>query len=164
MGWDAMSVQATDPVTRFWQKVDLNGPTSRPALGQCWQWLGAQCDGYGRHTAAPGVVVYTHRYAYELLVGPVPAGLQLDHICRHRACVNPAHLEPVTQRVNMLRGEGPAAVNARKTHCPKGHPLSGDNVYAHTVRATGTPGRRCRTCNTEAAREYRKLRAGRVAA
>jgi hypothetical protein len=104
-------------------------------------------------------VTYAHRFAYSVLVGPIPDGLQIDHLCRNEMCVNPEHLEPVTQRINMLRGTGPQAVNAQKTHCPKGHPLSGNNVYAHTVRATGTPGRRCRTCNTEAAREYRKRRA-----
>lgn len=67
--------------------------------------------------------VLAHRLAYEILVGPVPAGLTLDHLCRNRACMNPAHLEPVTMRANVLRGEAPAARQARRTHCRHGHPL-----------------------------------------
>jgi hypothetical protein len=155
-----VSGKPTDPVMRFWARVNKDGPLLDRNLGPCWQWLGRpHKSGYGRHSAARGKTMYAHCYAFELLVGAYPAGLQLDHLCRNTMCVRPAHLEPVTQRVNGLRSASPCADNARKTHCPKGHPLSGDNVYAHTVRRTGTPGRRCRTCNTEAAREYRKRRA-----
>jgi hypothetical protein len=160
-----VSGKATDPVARFWRKVDRNGPVTVESLGRCWQWLGGSSTGYGKHSPEPGVIEYAHRFAYRLLVGPIPEGLQLDHLCRNQMCVRPEHLEPVTQRTNMLRGVGPAAINAAKTHCPKGHPLSGENVYAHVVRATGTPGRRCKACNTEAAREYRaRLATKRVAA
>jgi hypothetical protein len=70
-----------------------------------------------------------HRYAYEALVGPIPDGKQIDHLCRNRACCNPEHLEPVTIQENIRRGEGPQAINARKTHCIRGHALSGDNLY-----------------------------------
>ncbi len=149
-----MSGKPTDPVKRFWSKVDTDGPVVSD-LGPCWRWLGKPHEsGYGRISPAPGLTVYAHRYSYELLVHRIPVDLQIDHLCRNTMCVKPDHLEPVTQRVNQLRGEGPAAVNARKTHCPKGHPLAGEHLYSHTTRIGG-PGRRCRTCNTQSAREYR---------
>ena len=100
---------------RFWSKVDKDGP------GGCWLWTASQNGyGYGKFKA-PHAFVASHRYAYELLVGPIPDGLQIDHLCRNRACVNPAHLEPVTQRVNLMRGNTLASINARKTHCIRGH-------------------------------------------
>lgn len=81
---------------RFWSRV-----TETP--GGCWLWTGALCDsGYGRFRA--GTLVRTHRYAYELMVADIPDGLDLDHLCRRRACVNPYHLDPVTRGVNVRRG------------------------------------------------------------
>lgn len=80
--------------------------------------------------------------SHELHKGPIPEGLVIDHLCRNRGCVNPDHLEAVTQRENILRGEGLAAANARKTHCPKGHPYSGENLYV--VPSSGR--RQCRIC------------------
>ena len=114
---------------RFWANVRIgNG---------CWEWQGAkQRIGYG--IFRKGVA---HRTAYELAVGPIPVGLELDHVCGNRACVNPLHLEPVTRRENIMRSQSFAAVNARKTHCPKGHPYSGQNLL---VRPSGD--RRCRIC------------------
>jgi hypothetical protein len=82
-----------------------------------------------------------HRVVYEALVGPIPTGLQLDHLCRTRACVNPAHLEPVTRRENILRGESPSAVHARKTHCIRGHEFTPENTH---TRSDGS--RSCRKC------------------
>lgn len=114
----------------------------------CWLWRGYIApNGYGQiGMSNPRRVEYAHRAAYELLVGPIPEGMQLDHLCRTRACVRPDHLEPVTQRENLLRGEGVTAAHARKTHCPKGHEY--DAVH---------DGRRaCRTCARE--REAAKLR------
>lgn len=107
----------------------------------CWQWqasLGA--DGYGRIQIAK-VSHRAHRLMWEYVVGPIPEGLQIDHLCRNRACVNPDHLEPVTQRQNILRGESPSARHAIKTHCPQGHAYSVDNTY---VSPAGQ--RFCRTC------------------
>lgn len=150
-----MTGKATDPVARFWAKVDKSG--------SCWRWLGRpHKSGYGRHSPKPGVIVYAHRYSYELNVGTIPEGLQLDHLCRNTMCVRPDHLEPVTQRVNQLRGEGPAAINARKTHCPAGHPLD-EHAYTWTG-LSGATHRRCRACNTEAARQYRRRRAAKAVA
>lgn len=102
-----------------------------------------------------GKDVYAHRFAYEAFVGPIPPGLVIDHLCRNRACCNPAHLEVVTQQVNKMRGEGVAAKNARKTECLNGHPFAGENLRVRLDAPT--PARECRTCNRErsAARRLR---------
>lgn len=111
-------MKALPVADRFWSKVHKTDT--------CWLWTGYQSagTGYGRiqahriRTSLPA-----HRVAYELMVGPVPAGAELDHLCGVRHCVNPHHLEAVSHHENVLRGNGIAARNARKTHCPQGHPL-----------------------------------------
>ncbi len=103
-------------------------------------------------------MVSAHRYAYELMVGPIPAGLTIDHKCRVHNCVQPAHLEPVTCRVNILRGDT-GQNNAQKTHCPHGHPYSDDNLI---VTLEGW--RRCRTCRREADRRRQPRRRGAIIA
>lgn len=94
-----------------------------------------------------------HRIMYEDFVGPIPVGLQIDHLCRNMRCVNPAHLEPVTGRQNTLRGVGPTAQNARKTHCVHGHEFTEDNTY---VERGG--GRHCRECHRIRLRRLRLRR------
>lgn len=97
-------------------------------MGGCWVWTGStNLHGYGQLNAGTtgASPLIAHRWAYENWVGPVPAGLELDHLCRNRRCVFPGHLEPVTHRENILRGSAPAALHARKTHCPRGHAYSG---------------------------------------
>jgi len=89
-----------------------------------------------------------HRAVYEALVGPIPKGLSLDHLCRNRACVNPEHLEPVSLVENVMRGVSPHAVNARKTHCAHGHAFTAENTYM--VRGE----RVCRACGRERSRTY----------
>lgn len=107
----------------------------------CWLWVGAlKSDGYGSVWEGARRTVGAHRLVYELLRGPIPVGLSLDHLCRVPSCVNPDHLEPVTHRVNVLRGASLQALNARKTHCPNGHP--------YDARDRGG-GRRCATCTRE---------------
>lgn len=120
--------RAVDPMTRFLAKVEI-------ASSGCWLWT-ASCnsDGYG-HFKVNGTMVGSHRWYYEQTVGAVPQGLQLDHLCRVRRCVNPDHLEPVTPRENVLRGESLQSANARKTHCAEGHPL--DHVDARGARQCG---------------------------
>lgn len=108
----------------------------------CWEWDRAKTTkGYGQLKGDSGKVEYAHRISYELFYGKIPDELQIDHLCRNRACVNPLHLEAVTCRVNILRGVGVAAKNARKTHCPRGHKLCGGNLIVTDLQK-----RRYRNC------------------
>lgn len=133
----------------FWARVTVGG------LLDCWEWQGAVNEnGYGV-TSLDGRAVKAHRFAWMLAGRPMPDGMELDHLCRNRRCVNPAHLEPVSGRENTLRGEGITAVNAQKTHCIRGHELTGDNL------ATRRGWRTCRAC--EAARMRRTRAALRTA-
>lgn len=121
-------------LTRFWSRVDK-------AEG-CWLWRGARLlNGYGQ-TLLNKRHQYVHRVSYALAKGPIPHGLHLDHLCRTKLCVNPAHLEAVTPRVNIIRGVGFSAVNAAKDRCVHGHPFDEANTYVQP--STGY--RHCRTC------------------
>lgn len=126
-----------DPILRLMARIKKTS--------SCWRWDGpVNNNGYGV-IGLRGRKVLVHRFSYELLIGPIPEGLELDHLCRNRRCANPDHLEPTTHKINCLRGIGPPAVNARKTHCPKGHPLEQPNIY-------GTNGHRmCRRCSIDRA-------------
>jgi hypothetical protein len=136
--------------------MDQLGKVLRPALDRfadkialtdsgCIEWIGGlNGAGYGqfyvgrksRDDTGKG---YAHRWSYEYHVGPIPNGHHLDHLCRNTACVNTEHLEPVTPRENLLRGDGPSAIHAKKSHCPEGHPYAGKNLYVH-------PSKGYRTC------------------
>lgn len=113
---------------RFWPKVDKRGPD------ECWLWKAAMgADGYPRFTYM-GQMRHAHRVSAILAGIEVPANLDVDHLCRIRTCVNPAHMRVVTRRVNALENnDSPFARNARKTHCVRGHPLSGDNLSVYTI-------------------------------
>ena len=139
----------------MWDATTRDRFEAKIARGEsCWKWTAArQPNGYGlfnlpRSIAPTRKSRLAHRIAYEFYVGPIPPGLQIDHLCRNRACVNPTHLEPVTARENILRGEGVTAQNARRTSCKRGHPL--------VPIASG--GRYCRKCAVEAVHRYRARR------
>lgn len=139
---------------KFWSRVDKNGPVPsiRPELGSCWLWTGVRRrGGYGQFGRSSSAYVVS----YTLLVGPVPDGLELDHLCRTPACVNPAHLEPVTHAENVRRGKWGEHVAAQKaiTHCPQGHAYEGDNLIVRKGQ------RWCRICLTKAKRAYRQRQA-----
>lgn len=142
---------------RFWAKV------RNAAALDCWEWTaGRDTGGYGQFSI-DGRLRKAHRVAWELLRGDIPDGLELDHLCRNRSCVNPWHLEPVTHQVNAVRGLTPILSRARnlaKTHCPKGHPYSGENLYITPIGQ-----RHCRTCRSAQAHEaYLRKKARKVAA
>lgn len=116
----------------------------------CWEWTAAlQSQGYGSF-ADQGAIHLAHRWSYERHVGPIPDGLQIDHLCRNRTCVNPAHLEPVTQAENRRRG----LYGVLATHCRRGHAMTADNTYAHPRGQ-----RVCLTCRRAHSRAYRQRKA-----
>ncbi|MGE9695938.1 HNH endonuclease signature motif containing protein [Streptomyces sp. CH6] len=131
------------------------GPFSltHDAPGRCRLWTATRNEkGYGKFWHN-GRMIRAHRWAYEHYVGPIPAGLELDHRCGHRDCVNPAHLDPVTHAENVARSGGPSARNARKQTCPAGHRYD-------RVRRDGS--RRCRTCDNANARARARARRSRT--
>lgn len=140
----------TADYSRFWAKVD--------AVGVCWEWTGyVNPKGYGNYRRG-GRTHWVHRLAWELLVGPIPDGLEIDHLCRNRRCVNPDHLEPVTRSENLRRGHTSTktADTARaKTRCKHGHEFTPENTYVY-VKTGRRQCRRCR-CLREGAR-YRRAK------
>lgn len=132
----------------------------KPGANGCIEWqAGTNGDGYGvfhPFTTTTNKKVYAHRWSYEQKHGPIPEGMHLDHLCRNTLCVNPDHLEAVTPRVNLLRGVGFSATNAKKTHCPQGHPYSGDNLRINS----NTGGRICKACSRERDRARGSKRGG----
>lgn len=130
-------------VAAFWKKVEMI------PFHTCYEWTGSlNKHGYGRFwLGRVNHYVYAHRFSYELFHGRIPAGLEIDHLCRNHACVNPNHLEAVTHLVNMLRGS-----NAIKTCCPNGHPY--DRVDSKGARCCG----RCKSAYDR--RRYKRQKAG----
>ena len=130
------------PFERFDAKINREG--------ECWIWTACTYpNGYGQFDKG-----YAHRRSYEFHIGPIPDGLVIDHLCRVRNCVNPEHLEPVTQLVNHHRGNAREAViesnkrrGAQRTHCPHGHEYSSENTR-YEVKKNGNVMRRCRTCRS----------------
>ena len=135
-----------DPAERFFKMVEKTD--------SCWLWTGGKTPGgYGKFWNGKREEV-AHRFAYRLLAGAFDETLDLDHLCRVRHCVNPAHLEAVTNRENMIRGESPSARQFRAAVCKYGHPLQGDNVISTKS------GRRCRECERERWRQsYQRRKA-----
>ena len=130
---------------RFWNQVD-------DSAGSCWEWMGGTSNGYGGFFLK-GKKVKAHRYAYELMVAIIPDGLEIDHLCRNRKCVNPSHMELVTRSENVKRGLLPDIGRQRqesKTQCPQGHPYDEKNTYLRPDR----PGRECRACRLDSNRRW----------
>jgi hypothetical protein len=147
--WNPTRFTAREAEERFWEKVDKDGP------GGCWLWTGAIQHRYGIFNAGPGDDgvyrhVKAHRWAWVSLRGPVAEGLELDHLCRVAHCVNPDHIEPVTQQVNLDRANTRPKQLAARTHCKYGHEFSDANTYwAGTAR-------QCRACNAANARRRKQ--------
>lgn len=144
---------ATDRPLRAAPEFDLASRLQRRVhvdhIG-CWLWNGSRdAGGYPTATIAARRG-FAHRLVYELLVGVIPAGLELDHLCRVRHCVNPDHLEPVTKAENIRRSYGLGALRARQQQCRRGHPLTGENL---SIATNGR--RRCLTCRRASAAEFR---------
>lgn len=146
---------------RFWDKVRRSGEDD------CWEWTAYTTPrGYGHFAIRHGLKMLAHRFAYELLVGPIPEGLELDHtchtkdpacvagdLCSHRRCVNPAHLEPVTKRENGKRSRAGVFYSA-KTQCPSGHAYDEENTRWYGGR------RYCRACHRDRGRAARRAAKG----
>ena len=142
-GWNP-SEQTRQRLREAWERrrqrnLDAFWDRLRPTPTGCLEFGSGKR--YGQMTIN-GAIIGAHRYAYEQVRGPIPAGLELDHLCRNPSCCNPDHLEPVTPRENKLRGTSPTAENARRTHCRRGHPFTQRNTYRRP------DGRRyCRACD-----------------
>lgn len=122
----------------------------------CMVFASTNSNGYGV-VGVDGRTVRAHRALYERWFGSIPSGLELDHLCRNRACINPAHLEPVTHAVNMERSPFRGALgefHRSKTHCPQGHPYDEENTYVY-AKKNGGSGRQCRTCHRDRQRRRR---------
>lgn len=141
------------------RKIEVAHVEGLTVEGPCWLWRGAhnKPHGYGR-VCVQYRTLYLHRVVYELLVGPIPEGLQLDHLCRQPACCAPYHLEPVTPLVNTRRGTDH---NASKTHCPNRHEFTPENTY---MTPGAKPRRVCRTCRAEYMPKWRAAQKQRQAA
>ncbi len=135
------------PEERYWSKVNKRGALWNGS--HCWEWSAKRSGGYGQFALTHSKLIYVHRFSWELAHGPIPVELRIDHLCRNTICVNPDHMELVTPKENVLRGDTIPALNARKTHCIHGHPFDVFNTRFWKTR------RICRTCAREGMRRLR---------
>lgn len=148
----------TEQLDAFWAKVDV---PYQPSC--CWEWLGGvDAGGYGRCSPNKHMTRVAYRVSYTLLIGPIPLDMQIDHLCRNPRCVNPDHLQIVDSMTNNRRGFSPTSLNAKKTHCPRGHSYSGENLglnrngsrYCKSCKRVDQSGRK-RIWNSETKRYLR---------
>ena len=146
-------------ITRFFEKIQVE-QVSALVDSPCWIWIGCRSrNGYGQFKADARRSftrkIGPHIFAYEYFIGPVPDGFDVHHRCYNRACCSPLHIDVISHRDNMVDGNAStlASVNARKTHCKYGHPLTGDNM-----QVTSQGSRLCRTCNARRQREFQERR------
>jgi hypothetical protein len=143
------------PIERFYEKVYASEERSFDGT-PCLEFRSRLThDGYGRFSLGRGNDVYAHRWFYEHIMGPIPEGLQLDHLCRTPNCVNVDHLEPVTNATNVFRGNTPTTVNAGKLVCKRGHPFDATNTY-EWFTASGSRRRACKECHNIRQRAKRR--------
>jgi hypothetical protein len=145
-----MARKRTPLAERFWPRVDKSG--------DCWVWTGTMtATGYGRIANERGEKpqsAWAHRVAYTLTKGPIPNGLVLDHLCRNTACVNPDHLEAVTQGENILRGHNPSVLRHHAGVCSQGHELTPDNMHMNGHKKSGREAYVCAICKRERQARY----------
>jgi hypothetical protein len=144
---------------KFRNETQLRGHILRMKIVSCdgcWVWLGSVNDGgYGRiGIKGSSNTKLAHRVSFELFIGPIRPRMTIDHLCRVHGCVNPAHMEVVTQKVNVLRGVSLNADNARKTHCVRGHPFDASNTYFYP----NSTSRACRICHYNYLKQWRQRR------
>jgi|SRR6266436_10149715 len=135
----------------FWTKVDMNGPKKPWMRKRCWIWRAFLTKkGYASITFR-SKKTYAHILSYLIHIGPIGEGLEIDHKCRTTNCIRPSHLQAITHRENMLRGNTIVTMQTARTHCPKNHPLSGENLYVYAGK------RGCFICRREQSNSYNKL-------
>jgi hypothetical protein len=126
---------------KFWSRVNKTE--------KCWLWQGCLTNGYGK-ICSKKKAIRAHRFAFEQLKGPIPKGMQLDHLCRVRNCVRPDHLEIVTGAENSRRGVGFAGINAQRKYCKSGHQFTEKNTYRNPTNGQRT----CRACHKKRNKAY----------
>jgi hypothetical protein len=144
-----MPPKARPIADRLWEKVDFNGPVpeNRPELGPCWIWTASKNNwGYGQISNWPYAPLLAHRLIWFLTRGDITEGLEPDHLCRNRACVNPDHLELVTRQVNLSRGMGTSHRLARENRCIRGHEFTPENTYTYPSGSVNAGKKTCVAC------------------
>lgn len=148
-----MKYPSKSAAERFWAKVDHRGPD------ECWNWTGHRAERRYGTFWVDGKTRSPHRWVYETYVDDIAPGMQIDHLCRNTWCVNLRHLELVTPAENTYRSNNPTAINRRKTHCYRGHPLDDANTYVDRLGK-----RNCRECRKRRKAEFRRRHRVAVAA